>query len=331
MRGFDRIYCLMALLLLFCGCKKEEVAVDGGSFSFRGGKYPLAALRIEHIGYAPSVSEPDSCVISVMAYPATFKKSESSSSGYGAVLNLLFSAPDFRLSDGEYPLMPQWRDSLNSCLTIYPADKSDTLVYSVNSGMMVKTDEEYKFALTTDDGDEITGEYSGDVTYNFSVDKPECGILSFDTISCYLAEPVVYDWDNLFSSETSYREFVFYSTDSRFTDGGKIRNGVQFVLGFNLDNEKNMPVGEYAVTNDFSRPNTLAYGHKVSNTAWGSYWQVFRNGSAAGKANILSESLTIDKYDEKNISLTFTFTDQLNNTVTGEYNGGYEIYKKNDK
>lgn len=312
----------MSTVIMLCSCKKEEVTASGGSFSFQGNRYPLYNLRIEHIGY-----EEENFILALSAYPSTYKKTESASSGNGAVLSLYFSIQEERFSDGDYELLAQWSDSLFSNLTIYPVENTDTAVYNIKSGTLKKEAEKYTFSLATEDDENITGEYHGNETYNFSVDKQAYGTLSFDTINCSLSRPVVYDWGNIFSSETSYRELVFYSTDSRFTDQGKFRNGVQLVLGFNLDNQKNMPAGVYPVSNDYNMPDRLLYGHKVSNTAWGCYWQVFRNGSTAGKANILSESLTIDRFDDNGISFSFVFTDQLDNTVTGEYDGIYYMYK----
>ena len=50
------------------------------------------------------------------------------------------------------------------------------------------------------------------------------------------------------------------------------------------------------------------------------------NQSAIGKANILSDTLIIDGFTENNLNIRFTFTDQLKNTVTGNYNGPYNEY-----
>ena len=68
---------------------------------------------------------------------------------------------------------------------------------------------------------------------------------------------------------------------------------------------------------------SVYYGHKLKNTAWGTYWQVFYNSSAIGKANVVEGSAEIISIDDKSLNMTFEFVDQLGDKVVGSYEGPY--------
>ena len=320
-----RLTIIAILLSLFlCSCEKEKVVVQGGSFRFQESGYAIKRVKVEHVDYAG-----DNYLLRFLAYPATYTVSETSTSGYGAVIDARFLSKTKDFEVGEtYEL---YSDS--SRLIIYPeipkgdTTYHDTIYYHIASGeLKVDTAEGYRtfrFGLLTSDGDSITGSYLGEYTYNYALDQRGYGELVFDTISCQLAMPVMMNWGHLFGENNNYFEFTFYSTDSRFADGGKIKSGVQFVVGVH-DMQDEYPIaGNYLVSVRADDAMSIYYGHKLKNTAWGTYWQVFYNSSAIGKANVVEGSAEIISIDDKSLNMTFTFVDQLGYEVVGRYEGSY--------
>ena len=320
-----RLTIIAILLSLFlCSCEKEKVVVQGGSFRFQESGYGIKRVKVEHVDYAE-----DDYLLRFLAYPATYTVSETSTSGYGAVIDARFvsATKDFEVG-GKYQLV-----SDSSYLIVYPeipkgdTTYHDTIYYHIASGeLRVDTSEGYrtfKFDMLTADGDSIVGSYLGEYTYNYTLNQRGYGELAFDTIACQLAMPVMMDWGHLFSENSNYFEFTFYSTDSRFADAGKIKSGVQFVVGVNDIQEEYPIAGDYLVSVKADDTPSIYYGHKLKNTAWGSYWQVFNNNSAIGKANVVEGSAVIESIDDKSLNMTFTFIDQLGNEVVGYYEGPY--------
>jgi hypothetical protein len=320
-----RLTIIAILLSLFLSsCEKEKVVVQGGSFRFQESGYAIKRVKVEHIDYAG-----DDYVLRFLAYPATYTVSETSTSGYGAVIDARFvsETKDFEVG-GKYQLV-----SDSSCLVVYPeipkgdTTYHDTIYYHIASGeLKVDTADGYRtfnFGILTVDGDSITGSYLGEYTYNYTLDQRGYGELAFDTISCQLAMPMMMNWGHLFSESSNYFEFTFYSTDSRFADAGKIKSGVQFVVGVHDVQEEHPIAGDYLVLVRADDAPSIYYGHKLKNTAWGTYWQMFYNSSAVGKANVVEGSAVIESIDDKLLNMTFTFIDQLGNEVVGRYEGPY--------
>ena len=320
-----RLTIIAILLSLFLSsCEKEKVVVQGGSFRFQESGYAIKRVKVEHVDYAE-----DDYLLRFLAYPATYTVSETSTSGYGAVIDARFLSKTKDFEVGEtYEL---YSDS--SRLIIYPeipkgdTTYHDTIYYHIASGeLRVDTAEGYrtfKFGLLTSDGDSITGSYLGEYTYNYTLDQRGYGELAFDTISCQLAMPMMMNWGHLFSENHNYFEFTFYSVDSRFVDAGKIKSGVQFVVGVHDMQDEHPIAGDYLVSKSADDATSIYYGHKLKNTAWGTYWQVFYNTSAMGKANVVEGSAEIISIDDKSLNMTFTFVDQLGYEVVGYYKGPY--------
>ena len=320
-----RLTIIAILLSLFLSsCEKEKVVVQGGSFKYAGTSYPIKKVKVEHVDY-----EGDNYLLRFLAYPATYTVSETSTSGYGAVIDARFLSKTKDFEVGEtYEL---YSDS--SRLIIYPeipkgdTTYHDTIYYHIASGeLRVDTAEGYrtfKFDFLTSDGDSITGSYLGEYTYNYTLDQRGYGELAFDTISCQLAMPMMMNWGRLFSENHNYFEFTFYSVDSRFVDAGKIKSGVQFVVGVHDMQDEHPIAGDYLVSKSADDATSIYYGHKLKNTAWGTYWQVFYNTSAMGKANVVEGSAEIISIDDKSLNMTFTFVDQLGYEVVGYYKGPY--------
>ena len=324
---FFGLRCTIIILLLslfLCSCEKERVVVQGGSFGWGESKYSIKKVKVEHVGYAE-----EEYLLRFLAYPATYNVSETSTSGYGAVIDARFASSTKDFEVGEmYQLI-----SDSSRLVIYPeipkgdTTYHDTIYYHIASGeLRVDTADGYrtfKFDMLTADGDSIVGSYLGEYTYNYTLDQRGYGELAFDTIVCQLAMPVMMNWGHLFSENSNYFEFTFYSTDSRFVDAGKIKSGVQFVVGVHDIQEEYPIAGDYLVSVRADDATSVYYGHKLKNTAWGTYWQVFYNSSAIGKANVVEGSAEIISIDDKSLNMIFEFVDQLGDKVVGSYEGPY--------
>ncbi len=322
--GWRFITIAILLSLFLCSCEKEKVVAQGGSFRFQDSGYAIKRVKVEHVDYAG-----DDYVLRFLAYPATYTLSETSTSGYGAVIDAYFASSTKDFEVGEmYQLI-----SDSSRLVIYPeipkgdTTYHDTIYYHIASGeLRVDTADGYrtfKFDMLTADGDSIVGSYLGEYTYNYTLNQRGYGELAFDTIACQLAMPVMMNWGHLFSENSNYFEFSFYSTAARFSDAGKIKSGVQFVVGVHDMQEEHPIAGDYLVSVKADDTPSIYYGHKLKNTAWGTYWQMFYNGSAVGKANVVEGSAKIISIDEKSLNMSFTFIDQLGDEVVGYYEGPY--------
>ena len=322
--GWRFITIAILLSLFLCSCEKEKVVAQGGSFRFQDSGYAIKRVKVEHVDYAG-----DDYVLRFLAYPATYTLSETSASGYGAVIDAYFASSTKDFEVGEmYQLI-----SDSSSLVIYPeipkgdTTYHDTIYYHIASGeLRVDTADGYrtfKFDMLTADGDSIVGSYLGEYTYNYTLNQRGYGELAFDTIACQLAMPVMMNWGHLFSENSNYFEFSFYSTAARFSDAGKIKSGVQFVVGVHDMQEEHPIAGDYLVSVKADDTPSIYYGHKLKNTAWGTYWQMFYNSSAVGKANVVEGSAKIISIDEKSLNMSFTFIDQLGDEVVGYYEGPY--------
>lgn len=318
---------IIAILATLSACKKEQPKLSStGTMSYQGNSYPISKIRIEHMGYSAG----DKYVLRLTAYPTTYTITEKSSSGYGTVLNAYFTAEANDFTPGAFALAHI--DTLPSTLTFYPntADGStDTTSVTIDNGTLdVDTFDTLlypdflSYSLRLNAGaDSVVGSYLGTHTHNFSIDQPAWGVITFDTLNYFLADPTITEWGALFS-DANYYEITFYSSDARFTDKGAINQGLQLVLGIVTDTDSPLAPGTYPVTDNYTTTHSTLFGHKIRSTAWGSYWQILNKGSVAGKANILNGETIIDDFTDGNISLTTSLTDQLGNSV---------IVKKNEE
>ena len=323
---FGLRFTIIALLLslFLCSCEKEKVVVQGGSFSFGESKYSINKVKVEHVGYAE-----EEYLLRFLAYPAAYTVSETTTSGYGVVVDARFLSATKDFEVGElYQLV-----SDSSYVIVYPEVPKDTAIrvdtlycQLVDGEIRVDSADGYRtfnFGFLTADGDSVVGSYLGDYTYNYILDQKGYGELAFDTISCQLAMPMMTNWGHLFTENSNYFEFTFYSTAARFTDAGKVKSGVQFVVGVHDAQEEYPTAGDYSVSMKADDEMSVVYGHKLNNTAWGTYWQMFYNGSSVGKANIVAGEAQIVSIDEQSLNMIFTFEDQLGNEVVGAYEGPY--------
>lgn len=322
-------YVLILTLFLLPACKKDEPKpVSSGTFVYKGEKYNVSMVRVEHTDY----DNDGNFVLRLTAYPGTYKVTDKSSSGYGNVLDIYYTAGDNDFGPGKYSTSKT--DTLVSTLTYYPNisdDKAahDTVVHTVSNGTLEVGNTEvdgfltYSFRLADADGDSIIGSYTGTHVHNRIAVQPSYGQLSFDTIRCALARPYMIRWGKVFSN-INYTEIVFYSADARFTDAGALSGGIQFSVGILTDSaSSDITSGSYPVIMEYYTSGTVLYGHKVRNTAWGTYWQTMYNGASTGKANVLGGTATVTMVTDDMLTAEFRFTDQLNNSVEASYSGPY--------
>lgn len=326
---------LLILPILFLaalvGCKKEPAKpTSSGTFMLNEVQYPISMVRVEHVDYTAN----NDFVLRFTAYPASYKIDGDKTSGYGAVLNLYFTAADNDFAPGTYQMAAV--DSLPSTLTSYPntADgpADTTTVYIANGTLTVEPFSEpkfqtYTFALATADADSLTGQYTGLHTHNRTAAQPAYGNCTIDTIQCQLAKPHIINWGKLFGP-LNYSEITFYSTDAMFTDKGALQQGVQLAVGLTTDESETPDLlfipGAYPVATNYTTPQSALYGHKLNSTAWGTHWQL-QLKSASGKANITEGEVNIESMTDTDIALTVNTTDQLKKPVKATYSGPYII------
>lgn len=321
---------LLVILGFACSsCKKEKPGITGGSFSFQNQSFSINSVRYDHIGF----DSDNRHIIRFVALPGTcsFKYASGTFSGYGSFIEIFVTADNRFLSAGNDYFIADDSDSTLSALVSF-SESDTTYHYIDNASISVDTVYDsssqkmlYSFIIKAISGsDSITASYVGSPISNVTADQIGFGNVEIDTVTKNLSTPFLRNWGNLFSN-SFYHELTFFSTDARYNDKGNITTGLQFVIGINtLDNA--ISSGKYPVSYSYDGNNTL-YGHKLNTTPWGTYWQMLSNQSSTGKANIISDTLTIDNISEGNISLSFKFSDQLKNTITGSYNGPYYINK----
>lgn len=313
---------IIAAVLLLAGCKTVEPIESKGSYTIDGVTYSFTSLRVDHVGYV-SGSDSTRFILRLTGFPGTFKMDTVSHKGYGTVIQLFVIADRCELYPGDETVEVS-KDFVSHVVTI--EENGDTSKFIPVTGATVRVsgadNNFYRYDLTlTDANGQTTGEYTGKHVVNRLVDQPVCGRLVFDTIDTRLASAVMYDWGHLFSADFNYQEIIFYSTNSRFNDDGKLRQGVQFSVGFMSSGENRPPDGNYSVSVTLASGNVM-YGHKVQDVNWGTYWTVYYSSSSVGKANVLSGDLKDLVMTDKKASFSFDFKDQLNNDVTGYFEGG---------
>ena len=57
---------------------------------------------------------------------------------------------------------------------------------------------------------------------------------------------------------------------------------------------------------------------------WGTYWQLFENGTARRRANVTSDTVHIN-WNGDVCTLQISLRDQLNNDISGTYSAATEI------
>lgn len=320
------LFIILLSLILFTGCAYDKPVKSQGSFTIDGVTYSFSSLRVDHVGYVPG-SDSSQFILRLTGYPGTFSMDTLSHKGYGTVLQLFFIASDrdFYPGDCSTHLFP---DSLSHMVTINQDGDTTALIPISDASVTVSSADNdflsYDFSLTSLSG-VTTGFFSGKHLFNQLVDQPAYGAIAFDTINTSLSSALLFRWEHLFSPDYFYYEIIFYSANSRFKDDGSLRQGVQFSLGL-VSSSDLLPLdGDYVVSLD-PTPGSVMYGHKVQNAHWGTYWNVFYAGSSVGKANILSGDLLGFRLEGDNVSFTFSFIDQLDDTVIGYYDGPFRIY-----
>lgn len=323
---------ILAFILMFSCKKKQEDFKISGSFTLDGSSYSLTALSVDHVGYAEIQQMPvDTSVME--RYDSTMFVLHACFSGYKSAIHLYLCAPDNDFRTGvTYDCLCD--DSL-SCVILF-SDNGDTILQNsvISASLIVDSIDDpvasgenwlnYHFTLDVDNtsSSQVNGQFAGPHTINYIVDQPSFGFLSFDTVTVGLARPSLYRWGHLFCDDSNYFELKFYSNAARFSENGTISQGVQFAVGFHSFQQNYPAVGDYPISME-AKEATALYGHRMGSVNWGTYWQIFYSGSVAGKANILSDTIRVVRWDSDSLTISFNLTDQLGNRVKGSYEGPY--------
>lgn len=305
-----KLLIIITLGVLMGACKKVEPITSKGEMSYDGNSYVLKNMRVDHVGY----SDQGRFVLRVSLAPGTYKRSISSATGYGTFLEFYVLADENDLVTGSYDALE--KDSASVIMSI--GEGGDTLFCDRIVAMTLKEEpadnnfKKFEFTLSTESNKTVTGSFIGTHIVNYTVDQPSVGTLSFDTIECQLARPVIYKLGHLFTEDCNYFRLVFFSTDARLGDDGSLKNGVCFFAGIHSIAEEEPFAGEYPVSLE-PLNQTLYYGHKEGNMFWGTSWMVVKSGSTVGKANILEGSMNFVSFRK----MDFQLKDQLGNEVTG--------------
>lgn len=315
-----RIVVILLALAALIACRPDLKPVASGCFALQGSDYPIKQLRSDFVGY--HTADSSEFVLRLTAYPATMQVDTSSIKGYGTAIRLYMLADDADLSPGAD--LRFCSDSLSLIIVIAESGDTTAMIPVTAASVTVSRPDDngfmtYTFVLETAEGP-VEGSFTGNHIMNSTADMPSFGRLAFDTINLRLQRGSLYNWGHLLSDRLYYYELMFFSTDARFGDDGKIRSGLQFALGINSE-DPDFPFGGSYTVADSAEPNTLFYGHRMGNVGWGSYWQMWRASSVVGKANILEGTMEVTRLNDEHLECTFLFTDQLGQEVRGNYAG----------
>lgn len=310
------------LLVVACGEPVEKKHQSGGWITVAGERYTLAGSRIGDV----AKDDDDMHTYHLSAYTSGITMNGVTTSGRGAIMTFeLFCSGD-TLSDGIYNFEEMYGASDvcdSASLIVYPkSNTEDTLLYTVTGGYVQISSfdwgKQYDWHMLTQSGDSLVGHYVGAVLKNVHYDADTVGYLSVDTAKYALRRANVVSWGELFTEGSFYYEYYFYTTDMRTTDNGKLFSGLMFVLGVQSESADGPKSGTYAVSHDYEN-NTVLYGHKKGATFWGSYWVRYANGSSISRANVMKDSIEIDRNGNQ-YNITFHLKDQTGNAIDGTYN-----------
>ena len=312
-------------LIVMClsACKKvEQPAQSGGKIVYNGENYMLKNARCSNFGDENSVG-----LNTMNLYFASnsITMNEDGISGTGTVLALAtFSLSDtlpegiyyVENSVGEKNILPD-----NSYLEI--RTKEDTLTVAISGGYMIvkndlKLNKRFEFHFVAENGDSITGNYAGAVRYNLLFDQSAVAQIRVDTIDYQIQKGDFVRWGKLLDNSLYYYEIYLYSADLRRTDAGKIKNGFVLNIGIHSTSADFPPNGTYNVSKKYE-DNTLFWGTKIGDGKWGTYWNLYKNGSSVSNSNVFTGNILFEKTDDK-FKIILNLKDQAQNLITGEYN-----------
>lgn len=314
-----RLYILLSILVIVYACTPTSASfTSGGSFFYQNGQYAITMVRVEYDGPLESSSVNQ---LKLIIPQKSITANQSGFSGKGYFLNLMLLSDSTNLKWGEYgvdPTLQTFSILPDSSNMVYYSSGDTT--YSKITGGYVNLEksihgDHYRIALITENGDSVTGYYTGERTYNYNVDGDSVGYITINDTTVYaLQNGELSYWGNFFNNDIPYFEMYLYSTNLRHKDNGDIYKGFTLTVGLQGDNDSLLANGTYPITNLY-KSQTALYGHKINSSQWGSYWQTFYTGSVKNLNNILSDSIIIDD------TITIHLKDQMRYQLKGKFWG----------
>lgn len=327
MRGvLYKIALLFAATAIAVSCKhdNEVTLTQTGSMSYQGQTYSVRTFRLSIdtvIG--------GSYVADIQFAPPTLSIADGRTSGNGLLLTLrshLDTAglrfTDYITDEGTNGILAD-----SSSVALYPDGTGDTVVTSLTGGELSLTESALGynalFRFLTASGDSITGRYDGPLTRSINIDGDSVGHILLDTLDIALQPSRIWAWGRLFDDNLYYYELELIASGFRYRDDGSPREGLMFTIGLHSSDSIRPAAGAYPVSEQ-PADMTALYGHKEKNTMWGTYWQLFENGTARRRANVTSDTVRID-WNGDVCTLQISLRDQLNNDISGTYSAATEI------
>jgi len=325
---------LTLLIVCFAACNKViKPAQSGGKIVYNGENYGLKNARCSNFGDENGIGLK---TMNLYFASNSINMSEDGISGTGTILALaMFSLSD-TLPEGIYYVENYIGENNiltdNSYLTI--SSKTDTLTLVISGGyMIVKNDLElnkrFEFHFVAENGDSVTGNYAGAVRYNLLYNQPTVAQISVDTVDYQIQKGDFVRWGKLLDNSLYYYEIYFYSTDLRRTDAGKIKSGFVLILGINSTSADFPPNGTYKISKNYEN-NTLLWGTKIGEGKWGTYWNLYKNGSSSASSNVYAGEILFERTENNSsspfqVKIILNLKDQAQNLITGEYNNELNI------
>jgi len=323
-----KILFITLLTVCVCACKNvEKQAISGGKIVYNAQSYGLKNARCSNFG-----DENDIGLNTVNLFFASnsITMNEDTIYGTGTILSLAtFSLSDtlptgiYNIEDfkNEKNILPE-----NSYLKIIT--KEDTLTVAISGGYMLVSNDlqlnkRFEFHFVAANGDSITGNFAGAVQYNLLYDQPAVAIISVDNTDYQIQKGDFVRWGELLDKSLFYYEIYFYSADLRRTDAGKIKSGFVLTLGMNSTAPDFPPNGTYNVSRNIE-DNTLLWGTKIGDGKWGTYWNLYQNGTSASNSNIFTGDISFEK-NENNFKIVLNLKDLNGKMITGEYDNELNI------
>ena len=319
---------ILSIILIFSSCKKTEKQIlSGGKIVYNAENYILKKARCANSGDENSVGLN---TMNLFFASSSIKMDEDGISGTGIVLALTTFSLSDTLQEGVYNIenFVSEKNILSDSSYFKIITKEDTLTVKISGGYMeIKNDLELKkrfeFHFISENGDSVTGYFAGAVPYNLMFDQPAVAQIMVDAVEYQIQKGDFVRWGKLLTDTLFYYEIYFYSTNLRRTDAGKIKNGFMLILGMHSLTDNYPTNGTYRVSRNFEN-NTLLWGTKIGNGRWGTYWNLYRNGSSTATSNIFTGEIEFEK-SENNFKIRLNLKDQNNNIISGEYDNELNV------
>jgi len=316
------------IIMCFAACKKvPKPPQSGGKIVYKDESYALKNARCSNFGDEYSVGLN---TLDLYFASNSINMSEDGISGTGTILALaMFSLSD-TLPEGIYYVENSMgkKNILSDISYLQISSKEDTLTVAISGGYMIvendlELNKRFEFHFVAANGDSITGNYAGAVRYNLLYDQPTVAQISVDTVEYQIQKGDFVRWGKLLDNSLYYYEIYFYSADLRRTDAGKIKSGFVLILGINSTSADFPPNGTYSVSKKYE-DNTLFWGAKIGEGKWGTYWNLYKNGSSSASSNVYAGDISFERTDN-NFKIILNLKDHNQALITGEYDNELKI------